>query len=90
MANQPSNTTPWWQCSGILIVVALALFVPMAFVQSYILTKAMADFSVHISLAEQMKRGATTPSYVLVLAGWQVLLLSLSSFSGFPFRAANL
>ncbi len=88
MTDATSSDTKWRKHSVVLIVLALMLFSPMAFVQSYILTKAMADFPTHILWAEQIKNGVAVPSYVIAHAGWQVLLLLFNLF-GFPFRFAN-
>ena len=61
----------------------------MAYVQSFVLTKAMADFSMHMLWAEQIKNGVAVPTYVVAHAGWQVLLLLFNAF-GLQFKWANL
>jgi len=68
----------------------------MAYIQSYVLTRAMADFPAHISWAEQIKKSMNMPFYVILKqagdahAGWQVLLLLFNTLFGLPFQAANL
>lgn len=74
----------------VLIVLAVIIFSPMAYIQSYVLTKAMADFSLHILFAEQIKNGIATPSFVMAHAGWEILLLIFNILFGIPFQLANL
>ena len=89
MTDTISAITKWRQYPIALIILTLIVFAPMAFVQSYVLTKAMADFSLHIMFAEQMKSGIAVAPFTLAHAGWQILLLIFNAF-GLSFPLANL
>ncbi len=91
-----SDVIKRWQSSIVLIFLALIVYLPMAYIQSYILTRAMADFPAHIAWAEQIKKSMNVPFYVILKqagdahAGWQVLLLLFNALFGLPFQTANL
>jgi hypothetical protein len=88
-ADTSPHTLRWRKYSIVLAILALIIFSPMAFVQSYVLTKAMADFVPHIAYAQEIKNGIAIPSYILAHAGWEVLLLLFNALLGLQLRTAN-